>query len=278
MTQKLEGKKVRFIAVDRKYRAEAYQAIAPLDSKLNTYITGQHIDPSDKNTKGNLTLKEITGDKDITPESRLRLFPHVINDVDPVMIIHNKEYNCEMDGKTPANYKDYVEANFIILQPFVAMSKQLAKPRHKFYLEDKDADAAVFVNNSDAVYEAEKLIREQASIEDYKDLVMMLNLSVTGFNINASLLTDTRLKEILLKQASTDPNSITKAFTSEGKDILFIAKLVDAKIITYKVGNGYYDGQKFLARDIDSLVSFFNDGVNSSIVGKFGTLLTQTKE
>lgn len=276
--RKIEGKKVRFIATDRKYRSEAYPAIAPLDSKLNTYITGQHIDPNDSTTKGNLTLQEIMGKKEIKPEARLRLFPFVITDSDPVLIMHNKEYDCTMDGKVPNNQKDYAEANFIILQPFVAKNKQSSRPKHKFYLEDKDADAVTFVNNSDAIYEAEKLIRETASIEDYKDIIMMLNLSVTGFNINSDILTDSRLKEVLLKQATKDPKSITRAFTDEGKDILFIAKLVANKIITFKIGNGYYDGQKFLARDIDSLVAFINDGSNSSLVGKFGTLLQQLKE
>ena len=279
MRKKLEGKIVRFIATDRKYRTEAYPAIAPLDSKLNTYITGQHIDTSDSSTKGNLTLKEITGEKEIKPEARLRLFPFVINDVDPVLIIHNKPYDCTMDGKLPRNPKDYAEANFIILQKnLVAMSKRDVIPRNKFYLEDKDADAVAFVNESDSVYEAEKLIREKASIEDYKDIVMMLNLTVPGFNVNHKTLTDTRLKEVLLKQAKADPSSIIKAFTKEGENILFIAQLVEHNIIKYKVGNGYYDGEKFLANDINSFLAFINDSSNSSLVGKFGKLLIDSKE
>jgi len=279
MRKKIQGKVVRFIANDRKYRTEAYPAIAPLDSTLNTYITGQHIDPNDSSTKGNLTLKEITGEREIKPEARLRLFPFVINDTDPVLIIHNKPYDCRMDGKTPVNPKDYTEANFIILQKnLVAISKKEARPRHKFYLEDKDADAVAFVNESDNVYEAEKLIREKASIEDYKDLVMMLNLTIPGFNVNHKTLTDTRLKEVLLKQAKADPASILKAFTKEGENILFIAQLVDKNIVTYKVGNGYYDGQKFIANDVNSFLAFINDNSNSSLIGKFGKLLIDSKE
>lgn len=277
---RIEGKIVRFIANDRKYRTEPYPAVAPLDSVMNTYVTGQHIDPSDPSTKGNLTLAEITGEKEIKPESRARLFPFVINDVDPVMIIHNKPYDCRVDKKgIPLNQKDYTEANFIILQKaLVAPSKREVTPRHKFYLEDKDAEAKAYVNNADAKYEAEKLIREKASLEDYKDIIQMLNLTISGFNVNYKNLTDTRLKEILLKQAEKDPASIKKAFTREGKDLLFVAKLVDANIINHKVGNGYYDGERFLAQDIKTLVMFINDPANSSLLGKFGTLLKEKSE
>ena len=279
MKRDLDGKKIRFIALDRKYRTEAYQAVAPLDSQSNTYITGQHIDPSDETTKGNLTLKEITGEIEIKPEGRRKRFPFVINDVDPVLIIHNKLYDCTLnDNGEPANPKSYAEAQFIILQgKLVAGSKAESRSYHKFYLEDKDADARVYVIDSDNIYEAEKLIREKAAIEDYKDLVMMLNLSVSGFNVGYKTLNDTRLKEILLKQAKSDPSSITMAFTDRGKDIIFIAKLVDNRIINHKVGNGYYDGDKFIAIDIDTLVAFINDGTNSSLVGKWGKLLKDSE-
>jgi len=279
MKRILDGKVVKFIAVDRKYRTEAYPAIAPLSTRLNTYVTGQHIDPDDKSTDGNLTLKEITGEIEIKPESRRKRFPHVINDVDPVLIIHNKGYDCRLDdsGK-PVNYKDYAEAYFIIAQTsLVASSKKNATPRHKFYLEDKEADAAAFVNNSDKAYEAEKLIREKASIEDYKDLITMLNLTVPGFNVSTASLSDTRLKEILIKQAHKDPDSVSVAFTERGKDILFVSKLVGAKILTYKVGSGYYDGEKFIARDLAEMTSFVQNPDNGNDVSKWGKFLKESE-
>jgi len=273
--RKIEGKVVRFIAVDRKYRSEPYPAVAPLSSSLNTYITGQHIDPSDKSTTGNLTIKEITGEIEIKPESRRKLFPFVINDVDPVLILHNKKYDCTLDDKgKPNNSKDYTEANFIVLQTsIVAQSKSKVQSKHKFYLEDKNQDAKEYVINSDKVYEAEKLIREKAAIEDYKDLIMMLNLSVSGFNVDPSPLNDTRLKEILIKQAKKDPESISLAFSEKGKDILFVAKLIKNNIISHKRGNGYYDGEKFIATNVDLFINFISDEANSSLVGKWGSLL-----
>jgi len=273
--RKLDNKKVKFIAIDRKYRAEAYPAVAPLDSKLNTYVTGQHIVPGDETTSGNLTLKEITGEMEIKPEGRRKKFPHVISDTDTVLIIHNKTYDCTINSKgVPVNSKDYAEAYFIINQTrLVAKSKQDATPKHKFYLEDKEADAAVFVNTSDKIYEAQKLIREKAAVTDYKDLILMLNLSVSGFHVSYQTMTDTRLKEVLLKQAEKDPDSITIAFTEKGKDMIFIAQLIDAKHITYKAGNGYYENQTFLANDLLGMLAYIADPNNGNSVSKWGRLL-----
>ena len=268
-------RKVKFIALDRKYRTEAYPAVAPLDSKLNTYVTGQHIDYDDESTLANLTIDEITGKVPIKPDSKKKRFPHVINDVDPVLIIHNKTYDCSLgdDGK-PVNPKDYAEGNFIINQTkLIAPSKKEARPRHKFYMEDKEADAKVFVNKSDKVYEAEKLIREKASIEEYKDLVMMLNLSVPGFHADHKTMSDTRLKETLIKQAQEDPDSISVAFTERGKDILFIAKLVGYNILRYRPGKGYFDGEQFLANDLIEMISFVQDSNNGKDVVRWGVLL-----
>jgi len=278
--RKLEGKKVKFIAVDRKYRTEAYPAVAPLDSKLNTFITGQHIDPDDDTTSGNLSIKEITGEIEIKPEARRKKFPHVINEVDPVFILHNHTYDCTLNNDNkPNNQKAYAEAHFIIAQTrIVAGSKAEVSPKHKFYLEDKDADAKAFVTNSDKIYEAQKLIREKAAVEDYKNLIMMLNLSVAGFNVSYRTLNDTRLKEILLKQAEVDPDSITVAFTERGTDIIFIAKLVDKKYLNYKPGNGYYEGNKFLANDLIMMIAFIADSNNGNLVSKWGRLLKESEE
>jgi len=275
----LEGKIVKFIAIERKYRAEPYQAVAPLDSKLNTYITGQHVDFNDPSTKGNLTLQEITGEVEIKPEGRKRKFPIVISETDVVLIQHNKPYNCKVEDGNPLNAKEYAEAHFIVAQEkLVAPNKDSIMSWHKFYLEDKDEEAKAFVSKADRAYEAEHLIRSKATIGDYKSIVMMLNLTVPGFNIDYKIMSETRLKALLIQQAKENPDSIIKSFSDEGKDYLFIAELLDAKIISHKVGDGYYDGNKFLAAEIPSLIAFMNDAANSSSLGKFGKLLKASKE
>jgi len=275
MKKKLDGKKIRFMAHDRKYRSEPYPAVAPLDTKLNTYITGQHIDPNDPETKGNLTLKEITGEVDIKPAGRLKKFPHVINDEDPVLIIHNKQYDCRVDEDgAPVNNKDYTEAHFIILQNIVAPSKNKVTPKHKFYLEDKEAEAIEFVNNSDTIYEAEKLIREEANVSEYKDLVKLLNITVKDFHVDPHPLNDNRLKELLLKQARKDPDSISFAFSETGKDYLFLSKLLDKGIISKKQ-DGYYEGNSFIAIDGARFVRYMAEPTNDTRVSKWGRILKE---
>ena len=158
---KLDGKIVRFLAVDRKYRSTPYPAVAPYDTKLNTYITGQHFIAGDKERSDFLTVEEITGEMEIKPAKRKDKFRYVINDEDPIMIVHNKPYDCRLDANgNPVNNKDYWDAHFILAQTdLVAMSKASSNAKHKFHLDDREAEAKEFVIGADEIYEAEKLIR-----------------------------------------------------------------------------------------------------------------------
>ena len=280
MIRRIEGKKIKFIAVDRKYRTEPYPAVAPLDSKINNYVTGQHRDYEDPSTKGYLTLKEITGEEKITPEGRRKKFSYRITDDTEIPILHNKTYDTRLDGNgDPLNAVDYWNAQFIINQTrIVAMSKSEVTPKHKFYLEDKESDAKAFVSTADEVYDAEKLIREKATLGDYKDLVMLLNMIETGFYVEYSTMSDIRLKEILIKKAQENPKVIQKLFSDEGKDLLFIAKLNDYDIIQHKPGNGYYDGQKFIASNHNEMLGFIANPENETLVGKWHSLLKRNED
>ena len=275
---KLDGKVIRFLAQDRKYRMEPYPAVAPMDTNKNIYITGQHYDFSDKDRQGFLSQAEIIGEVEVKPAARLKKFTPRISDTTTVLIIHNKPYDCTIsDHGEPNNPKDYWDAHFIIAQDkLVAPSKAESTIKHKFYLDDKDAEARVFVLTADARYEAEKLIREQASLDEYKDIVMLLNLSVSDFHVDWKPLTSTRLKEILLKQSEKNPESIKYAFTEQGKDVLFMAKLLERGIIARK-GNGYYDGQKFIADSSEMFVKYVGDQLNDSDISKWGRLLKESE-
>lgn len=274
----LSGKTIRFLAQERKYRMDPYPAVAPLDANKNIYITGQHYDADDDDRRGYLSQSEITGEIEVKPAARLKKFTPRIDETTTVLIIHNKPYDCRVnESGDPINPKDYWDANFIIAQTkIVAPSKAEATIKHLFYLDDKDSEARVFVISSDARYEAEKLIREQASLDEYKDIVMLLNLSVKDFHVDWRPLTSTRLKEVLLKQADKNPESIKYAFTEQGKDVLFMAKLIDRNIIARK-GNGYYDGTKFIADSSEQFVKYINDQLNDSDISKWGRLLKESE-
>ncbi len=107
---------------------------------------------------------------------------------------------------------------------------------------------------------------------------MLLNLSVSGFHVDYSTMNDTRLKEILLKQATIDPDSISVAFTDRGRDMKFIANLIDKKHLVFKPGNGYYEGSSFLASDMNTMIAYIEDSNNSSLIAKWGKLLKLESE
>ena len=275
--RKIQGKKVRFIAIERKYRSTAYQAVAPLDNKLNIYVTGQHYEPEDPDRKGFLTMGEITGDDEVKPLARQLKFRPLISETTVIPIIHNKEYDCTFNEKNePNNQQDFWHACFIISQDYVAKSKGKQSPKHIFYLDDKEVEAKVFNTNADDVYEAQKLIRESATLDEYKDIVMLLNLSVRDFNVDHKPLSSERLKEVLLRQAEKEPETVKFAFTQRGKDFLFLAKLRNLNILAHRK-DGYYDGDVPLAVDAEKMVDYIADPMNDTDVAKWGRLLKEAE-
>ena len=272
--QKLDGKIVRFISTDRKYMRDPYPSMAPWSNSLNTFLTGQHFNSSDEDLKHGLSPKEMTGDAEITPAGRKKLFPHIIDPMRPVHIVHMQKYDCTVnDKKEPNNPKDYAEAHYFLFQPIVAMDKdKMMKRKHYFYLEDKEAEAKNRMQKSDLVYEAEKCIREKANIGEYTDMVRLLNLKVPGFYVEPENLTDIRLKDVLLEQAKLTPGEVIFCFSSAASGYMFIAKLLAHKIVQ-KRNDGYYDGPLFLAEDALKLNAFIDKHDNEVIVGKWGSLL-----
>jgi len=276
--RKLDGKIVRFIAHDRKYRSTPYPAVAPLDTKLNIYVTGQHADPSDPDRTGFLTQEEIIGEIEVAPKARKAKFSPRIDQHTTVLIIHNKPYDCRLDDKgIPVNPKDYWEAQFIIEQTsLVAPTEAKAQSTHKFYLDDKEEAAKLFVSQADEVYAAQKKIHEEANVSEYSELVMALNLSVQGFHVDWRPMNSNRLKEVLLKQAERDPASIVRIFSEQGKDLIFFSQLVEKKILARRP-DGYYDGQKFICSDSTEFLRFIAKRDNDSSVSKWGRLLEEMK-
>ena len=275
--KKLDGKTVRFISTDRKYRREPYPCMAPWSNKLNTYLTGQHFDSKDKDLKNGLQHAEMIGEIAMT-QVRRRNFPHLIDPFKPVHLVHMQTYDCTVDDSgNPSNPKDYAEAHYFLFQPVVAMSKdEMMNRQHYFYLEDKDADAKKRMTKADQQYEAEKLIREKANLGDYVDLVRLLNMRVPGFYVEAENLSDIRLKDVLLEQAKKTPSEVIFAFSKAAEGYLFITKLIAAKVLQKKT-DGYYDGPLFLAENAHKLVSFIDDKDNETLTGKWGSLLRESE-
>lgn len=278
MTDYLDGKTVRFIAVDKKYARQPYPAMAPLSDSMNTYVTGQHIIPGDPKTAHNLTIAEMTGVKQLTTAKGKR-FQYVINPNNVIQIFHSKAYDCTLapDGN-PMNPKDYWEAQFIYLQDWlIAKTKEAVKPgKHRFYLSDREQEAKARVLKRDIIYEAEKKIRESLSVEDYKIVVYVLNMRIPGFYHEPETMNSTQLKDLLLQQALENPKEIEYFFSDAAQPFLLGARLYGDKIIT-KRHDGYYYQNQFLAIGNKELARYLSDDNNADIIDKLKQLLKGKK-
>jgi hypothetical protein len=273
-SKKLDGKRVRFIAIDPKYAKSPYPAIAPESASMGTYVTGQHIDPNDPNTHANLSKGEMLGLEEIKPAARKALWPYVINPENQVMIMHGKWYDCRLNDKgRPLNPKDYAEAYFIIEQDIVAENKDVArKEKHKFFLEDKEAEAKNRIDKADAVYEAEKLIRETLNVSEYKKVIQILNLRTIQFNQPTEGLTETRMKDILISEAHSNPGIILNVMSEDSKMYFYIIDLVNAGIIK-KQRDGFYEGKTFLATNLEGMRAYISNKGNVDRREKWNRLL-----
>ena len=274
----LDGKTVRFIAVEKKYARQPYPCIAVKSERMNAYVTGQHIIPGNPETQGNLTTDEMTGKKKLTTQKANR-FQYVINPDNVIQIFHMRAYDCHLDDKgLPINPTDYFQANFILLQTWVcAPSKDKVKPgKHQFYLSDKEHEARQRVLKADERYEAEKSIREQCAVEDYKIMIYLLNMRIPGFYEEPGSMNDTQLKDVLLQQAEKNPKEIQYFFSDAAQPILLGARLYGEKIITKRHDGYYYEGQ-FIAIGTKELAQYLSDNGNVDLVDKLKHLLKQKR-
>lgn len=269
---------VRVISVDKRYVKQPYPAIAIWDNSKNCYLTGQHIDPSIAKTRGNLTVDEMTGKK-MPSEEKMAKFPYIINPENTIPIIHMKKLDISVDEKgEPVNHVDM--AMYIFIKhycSFVANSKKAVRPGTDFfYIEDLEAEAEEQVKASDLKYEAEKCIREKASIEKLKDTALMLNYTIKNFSLPVDSMTETRIKAELLKVCEKNPDKIIACFKKEANDDLYIYKLVKHGILEQKNG-AFYDGAQIIGTNVDSVKIYMKSGnqENQKYVSKWGKLLLE---
>ncbi len=274
--KELDGKTIRFIAVDKRYMRSLYPAIAPHSKEMGTYITGQHINPLDEDSLTNLSDSEMLGEVEIKPNARKIKFPYVINPDNPVYIEHMKKYNCKRSSAgRPMNPRDYAEAHFIMLQDIVSPDKKSVKPgKHYFFLEDKEADAKSSVIERDYKYEAQKFIRETLTVEQHIDIINLMNLKHPYFRENIGTLSAVRMFEVLLRTAEEHPKDIIFMKSKGAKDELFISKLVGKKILSKRV-DGFYEGRSFIARTLGELVVVLHSEKGEKLIEKWGLILNE---
>lgn len=249
-------KKVRIVSLDKRYRKEAYPSVPVFSSRLGTYLTGQHIDPTDPTTKGNFTVKQMLGEESVTKEQTTK-FPYMIIPEVRVPIEHLRTFDLSLheDG-TPKYPKDFAEFTFICLQEFVAKTKNAYKPgTHYFYIEDLQAEAETRVSARELRFRAEKLIRENANIGRYRDLAILLNYKIPTAKIMIDNLSDVLIQDKLFDACESNPVDVISCFDETAHEDLFILKAAHHGIITRK-GISFYDGDQFLGDTVEEVKKF----------------------
>ena len=274
----IREKIVRVISVDKRYVKQPYPAIAIWDNSKHCYLTGQHIDPSIPKTRNNLTVDEMTGKK-MPSEEKLARFPYIINPENNIPIIHMRKLNISVDEKGNAvNPVDM--ALFIFIKhycSFVANSKKSVRPGTDFfYIEDLETEAEEQIKASDLRYEAEKCIRENASIQKLKDIALMLNYKIKNFSIPVDQMSETRIKGELLKVCEKNPSEVISCFGKDVNEELYIYKLVKYGILENK-GGAFFDGSQIIGTNVDNVKIYMKSGnsENQRYVSKWGKLLLE---
>jgi hypothetical protein len=269
---------VRIIAVDKRYVKQPYPAIAIWDNSKLCYLTGQHIDPAIPKTRSNLTVDEMTGKK-MPSEEKMAKFPYIINPENNIPIIHMRKLNISIDEKgEPVNHVDM--AMYIFIKhycSFVADSKKAVRPGTDFfYIEDLESEAEEQIKSSDLRFEAEKCIREKASIEKLKDTALMLNYTIKNFSMPVDSMTETRIKNELLKVCEKNPDKIIACFKAQANEELYIYKLVKHGILEQKNG-AFFDGAQIIGTNVDNVKIYMKSSnqENQKYVSKWGKLLLE---
>lgn len=273
-----ETKIVRVISLDKRYRQEPYPSCASFDTTTDTYLTGQHIVPGNENTVNNLTTNEMLGKEKLIKAKQLR-FPYVINPEHRIPIMHGARLILSKDNSdTYTHPKDVALYNYIMLQPYVAPSKEAyIKSRHYFYIEDKEVEAETRVNKRNLRFNAEKLIRENTAIGKMSDVAEMLSYSIKNFNINADNLTKTQIEDLLYKTCDKHPEEVIKCYSDDSKEDMHVIKLIKQKILK-KTNDGIYDGSKFIGMTLGDVKVFMGKPENENFTTKWGQLLLSKDE
>lgn len=275
---------VQLVSVDKRYNTTVYPSVPVLDSSINAYLTGQHIDPKDPSTHGNLTKDEMTG-KVAIPSEKLTKFPFIIfpetiengkvkTNIIPLrhgdkVNIDKNEAGAYIHARDGALY-DYWKQ----LYPKVVFSKdEVQKGVTMFYALNVEAEALKRVSLEDLIFEAQSLIRS-TNIGKYRDIALLLNHKIKNFNINVDVLTEVQIKDKLIEACKTNPTEVISCFDKAIELDLFILKLVKKGIISQRAGS-YYDGQLFLGVNIEDVKSFASNTKNQEYVTKWGRLLSK---
>jgi len=273
----IDKRKIRLVAVARRYMTDPFPALPA--QAYGTYLTGQHIDPNKPETRGNLTVDEMTGKAPISEEKMKKFGRYIIDPKKHLLLENLREYDLsKYEDGSYVNPRDVQQFNFA--RNFcsnVAPNKTSVNPStHSFYLEDKEADAIAYNTFEDNVFDAEELIRKNCPISEYKNKAMLLNYRVQNYHLDIEVLSDSQIKAELIKLCKKEPHHVLACFGPKAEEDLYILKLVNYGILTMKDGS-FFDGSYFVGDSIDKVREFIKNPLesNNKYANKWGRLILE---
>lgn len=223
---------IKLIAVNNKYRNIPFFTTPIWDERRRKYRKG--------------------GQEDLS-KADLAKCALVISEDEQYPVSHNEVLDLSDDAQRE-------KAAFLCDQfPFIVIGAKNVKPGETlFYIEDRESEAKEFVDNTDNIFAALKII-DAASIDDYKDMCMMLSLPTSG--------SKTVLLQTLKAKAMKEPEKIIKLKNGDYEEKLVILKLIDAGVLNKGRKDGrIYDGENLIARNLDESVLYLKDKANAAVV------------
>jgi len=268
---------VLVVSDDPRYRKYPFRSVPVFDESINTFITGQHIVPTDPETHGNLTLKQMRGEEPLTKE-QAKKFGYVINpgndnDYFAINIKDGKKFDISenADG-TPFNPKDYWIHNYVAnhVREVSKEKSSMIKGTHRFYLQDAIAEAAKRISKRSEVYKAVDKVRDGLSMEKLFNLAVMLNYFKKDFNVDPEKIQKDILEDMIYQVCEDEPSAIMQCFRPGWKDDLFILSLVQKRIIIRK-GDDFFDGSVFIGKGLEGVKSFIAKSENQALLSKWSS-------
>lgn len=267
---------VKLIAVDKRYKERPYPLRCIFDDNINTYLTGQHIDPRNPDTHDNLTTDEMTGKVRLSVE-KLEKFPFVINPEKAINFSNQQPLDLTTDDKGKnVNPRDAALYNLLRHKTavwFVAESEEKVIPRtHYFYLHDKIKEAEMRVTTSELAYKAEKYVREELTKEGVFDLALVLQYKISKFHFDPNEYSEVILKDMVLQQCKENPTIVLDGKKPQFKDDIFVLKLALHGILTRR-GTDFYDGGEFLGASLEDIKAEIRKEARTAQVSKWNRTL-----
>jgi len=234
-----------------------------------TYATGQHIDSSDKSTRGNLTPEQMRKEKLLTDEQAEK-FPFIIDPLNTYKWPDGHRFETD-------NYMDRAFMKFILLNSDkVAENKAVYnRGKHEWYFEDKEAEAKIIIDNDDLWFEARQKVAN-SSIDKMRQISLLLNYLVKNSSIDVRNSSSDIIKSLLYELCKKSPKVVLSCFQPGAQDDIFIMELVHYNILSLKEGK-FYDGTRFVGGNILDVKEYMSKVDNAQSKSRWMSQLDTAK-